>query len=132
MGRQTLHCHPCRPQDYFASKFSKALASSVTDTTMTYSSAHFNSHAPLTIDLQSRVVHGNSFPYRDQLADAGFSWCPPSWRFLTKEERRARPMEKYERDHKLAQEAQEMLQLDLEYQEQQRLLQAEREIQAQR
>ncbi|CAL8461545.1 g1076 [Coccomyxa elongata] len=127
IGRQCL-ATPVDPLTFFASKFGKALASSAIDTAHTYSKAHSSSHKPLTIDLETRVISGNSYPYRHHLAAAGFSWCPPSWMFITKAEKRAKEEEEFE-EEQLALEA---LRLSPEYQERQRQILVEQELQAQR
>ena len=124
LGWQTLYRHPSRCPGLFRVQVGKALASSMEDTSWAYSRELCNDPVPLTMDLQTHVLYGKPFPYCDQLAKAGFSWCPPSWRFLIKDERRARRRKECERDAELARQAQETLELDPECQEQQRLLRA--------
>ena len=90
---------PIDPLTFFASIFGKALASSAIDTAQAYSEAHCGRHKPLTIDLETRVINGNSYPHRHQLTAAGFSWVPKSscWMFLTKAEQRAKEEEEFEK-----------------------------------
>ena len=94
IGRQFI-ATPVDPLSFFASKFGNALASSACDTAQAYSEVRPGRHKPLTIDLETRAVNGNSYPHRHQLAAAGFSWVPPSscWMFLTKAEKRAKEEE---------------------------------------
>ena len=75
---------------------------------------------------------GTSYPYSNELREAGFIWCPRFWRYLTKAEKSAREKEKCERDAELARQAKAKLDLDPVYKEEQRVREMEQEALAQR
>lgn len=90
-GRRCI-ARPVEVKKFFASMFGSALKSSVEETSWEYSREKLDGEdlrMDLRMDLNTRVLYGNSYPYSDELRKAGITWCPPFWRYLTEAEKNA-------------------------------------------
>ena len=133
-GRRCI-ARPVEVKKFFESRFGSALTSGVEETSWEYSKEKLDGEdlrMDLRMDLNMRVLYGDSYPYSEELREAGFIWCPPFWRFLTKAEKSAKWKEECERDAELARQAKAKLELDPVYKEEQREREVEREALAQR
>ena len=120
---------------FFESRFGSALTSGVEETSREYSKEKLDGEdlrMDMRMDLNTRVLYGDSYPYSEELRKARFTWCPPFWRYLTKAEKNAKWKEECERDAELARQAKAKLELDPVYKEEQLEREVEREALAQR
>ena len=133
-GRRCI-ARPVEVERFFGSMFGSALKSSVEETSWEYSKEKLDGEdlrMDLRMDFDTRVLYGNSYPYREDLRGAGFIRSPRLWRYMTRAEKGALQEAERERDAELARQAKEKLELDLVYREEQRVLEAERAALAQR
>ena len=133
-GRRCI-ARPVEVGEFFGSMFGSALKSSVEETSWEYSKEKLDGEdlrMDLRMDFITRVLYGNSYPYSEDLREAGFIRSPRLWRYLTRAEKSARQAEKCERDAELARQAKAKQEQDPAYKEEQRVRDAEREALAQR
>ena len=131
-GRRCI-ARPVEVKEFFESRFGSALTPGVEETSWEYSKEKLDGEdlrMDLRMDLNTRVLYGDSYPYSEELRKAGFIWCPPFWRYLTKAEKSAKWKEECERDAELARQTKEKLELDPVHKEERRVREVEREASA--